>query len=230
MTRTEGKCPVMRGGTAAVDPVSPPPRSRGGGGGTANRDWWPNRLDLSPLHRRASSLNPMDGDFEYRLAFLRDLNFPALKSDLRSLMTSSQSWWPADYGHYGALFVRMTWHAAGTYRTHDGRGGGNTGSQRFAPLNSWPDNANLDKARRLLWPVKKKHGNAISWADLLILAGVVAIESMGGPVLGFGGGRADVWSPEEDDVDWGDETEWLDGGVRYGKNGWGREPTRDPRG
>jgi catalase-peroxidase len=171
-------------------------------------------LDLSILHQHDRKSNPMDVDFDYKTEF-NNLDYAALKEDLTKVMTDNQDWWPADYGHYGGLFVRMTWHSAGTYRTGDGRGGGLTGSQRFAPLNSWPDNGNLDKARRLLWPIKKKYGNSISWADLLILAGNVAIESMGGPVLGFGGGRSDIWHPEED-IYWGSEDEWL-GDNRYGE-------------
>ena len=186
-----GKCPVMHTTFAA----------------RTNRDWWPNQLNLRILHQNQPASDPMGEEFDYAEAF-KSLDMEALKKDLTDLMTDSQDWWPADYGHYGGLFIRMTWHAAGTYRTFDGRGGGGTGQQRFAPLNSWPDNGNLDKARRLLWPIKQKYGNKISWADLLILAGNVAIESMGGPVFGFGGGRADVWEPEED-VDWGAETEWL---------------------
>jgi catalase-peroxidase len=175
--------------------------------GTSNRDWWPNQLNINILHQHDHKSDPMDEDFDYREEF-KSLDYDALKKDLNALMTDSQDWWPADYGHYGGLFIRMTWHAAGTYRIMDGRGGGNTGNQRFAPLNSWPDNGNLDKARRLLWPIKQKYGKKISWADLLILSGNVAIESMGGKTLGFGGGRPDIWAPEED-IDWGGEKEWL---------------------
>ena len=173
----------------------------------SNSNWWPNQLNLSILHQHQQVSNPMDPDFDYAEAF-KTLDYPALKKDLASLMTDSQDWWPADYGHYGGLFIRMAWHAAGTYRTADGRGGANTGNQRFAPLNSWPDNGNLDKARRLLWPLKQKYGNAISWADLFILAGNVAMETMGFKTFGFGGGRADIWAPEED-IYWGAEKEWL---------------------
>ena len=178
-----------------------------------NQDWWPKALNIGILHQHDVKSNPMGVDFDYAQAF-KELDYPGLKADLHALMTDSQDWWPADYGHYGPFFIRMTWHAAGTYRTGDGRGGGGTGAQRFAPLNSWPDNGNLDKARRLLWPIKQKYGNAISWADLLILTGQIAIESMGGPVLGFGGGRPDIWHPE-DDIYWGSEDEWL-GDNRYG--------------
>ena len=172
-----------------------------------NRDWWPNQLNLKMLHQNPLAGNPMPRGFSYVEAFSK-LDLKALKADLTALMTDSQDWWPADYGHYGGLFIRMAWHSAGTYRTADGRGGAGSGTQRFAPLNSWPDNGNLDKARRLLWPIKKKYGNAISWADLMILAGNVAIESMGGKTFGFAGGREDVWEPEED-IYWGAETEWL---------------------
>ena len=197
----EAKCPVMHGTVA-----------RNSGGGTSNREWWPNQLNLNILHQHDKKSSPLDTDFNYREAFLK-LDYAALKKDLLALMTDSQEWWPADYGHYGPFFIRMTWHAAGTYRTADGRGGGGTGAQRFAPLNSWPDNGNLDKARRLLWPIKKKYGQNISWADLLILAGNVAIESMGGKIFGYSGGRDDIWAPEED-IYWGTEGEWL-GNKRY---------------
>jgi catalase-peroxidase len=188
----DAKCPVMH--TNA--------------GVRSNRDWWPNQLNLRILHQHSAKSDPMDGDFDYREAF-KSLDLKALKQDLYDLMTDSQDWWPADYGHYGPFFIRMAWHSAGTYRTADGRGGGGTGNQRFAPLNSWPDNVNLDKARRLLWPIKAKYGNSISWADLMILAGNCAIESMGGTTFGFAGGRADIWEPEED-IYWGAEDTWLD--------------------
>ena len=195
-----GKCPVMHG--AATTGIT----------GTTNSDWWPNQLNLNILRQHDRKSNPLGDNFDYRDEFLK-LDYKSLKDDLNALMTDSQSWWPADYGHYGPFFIRMTWHAAGTYRTGDGRGGGGTGAQRFAPLNSWPDNGNLDKARRLLWPIKQKYGNQISWADLLILAGNVAIESMGGKTFGFAGGRPDIWHPEED-IYWGAENEWL-GDKRY---------------
>ncbi|MCM3490983.1 catalase/peroxidase HPI [Alkalihalophilus marmarensis] len=180
--------------------------------GTKNKDWWPNQLDLNVLHQHDTKTNPLGADFNYAEEF-KKLDYDALKQDLLNLMTDSQDWWPADYGHYGPFFIRMSWHAAGTYRTVDGRGGGGSGSQRFAPLNSWPDNGNLDKARRLLWPIKQKYGNKLSWADLLVFTGNVAIESMGGKTIGFGGGREDIWHPEED-VNWGPENEWL-GNNRY---------------
>lgn len=177
------------------------------GVGRTNRDWWPNQLRLDLLHQHSPGADPMDKDFDYAKAFA-SLDYKALKRDLVKLMTDSQEWWPADFGHYGPQFIRMTWHAAGTYRTTDGRGGGGRGQQRFAPLNSWPDNVNIDKSRRLLWPIKQKYGNKISWADLLILAGNVALETMGFRTFGFGGGRPDVWEPDQD-VNWGDEIAWL---------------------
>ena len=198
----EEKCPVMHG---AMTTSTPEKRS--------NQAWWPNQLNLAILHQHDAKVNPLGLDFNYAEAF-KSIDYAALKADLHALMTDSQDWWPADYGHYGPFFIRMTWHAAGTYRIGDGRGGAGTGAQRFAPLNSWPDNGNLDKARRLLWPIKQKYGNKISWADLLVLTGIVAIESMGGPVFGFGGGRPDIWQPEEDTY-WGSEDEWL-GDNRYG--------------
>ncbi|MCY4043429.1 MAG: catalase/peroxidase HPI [Candidatus Dadabacteria bacterium] len=184
------------------------PVNHAAGGGTTNNDWWPNRLRLDILRQHSSMSDPMEGDFNYTEEF-KSLDYDALKKDLHNLMTDSQDWWPADFGHYGPLFIRMSWHAAGTYRTGDGRGGGGTGNQRFAPLNSWPDNANLDKARRLLWPIKQKYGRKISWADLMILVGNVALESMGFKTFGFGGGRKDIWEPEKD-IYWGAEKTWLD--------------------
>ena len=191
-----GKCPVMHGAVTTNSDS-----------GTSNREWWPNQLNIGILHQHDQKSNPMGANFNYREEF-KSIDYKALKKDLHDLMTDSQDWWPADYGHYGPFFIRMTWHAAGTYRSGDGRGGGGTGAQRFAPLNSWPDNGNLDKARRLLWPIKQKYGNKISWADLLILTGNVAIESMGGKTFGFSGGRDDIWAPEED-IYWGVESEWL---------------------
>ena len=184
-----------------------------GAGGTKNRDWWPNQLKLNVLRQHSSASNPMGEDFNYAEEF-KSLDLKAIKNDLHKLMTDSQDWWPADFGHYGPLFIRMAWHSAGTYRTGDGRGGAGSGQQRFAPLNSWPDNVNLDKARRLLWPVKQKYGRKISWADLMILTGNVALESMGFKTFGFGGGREDVWEPEED-VFWGSETKWKEADKRY---------------
>src|SRR5271155_3206249 len=191
------------------------PFNHGAGTGTSNRDWWPNQLKLELLHQHSSKSNPMGGDFDYAKEF-KGLDLAAVKKDLAALMTDSQDWWPADFGHYGGLFIRMAWHSAGTYRTGDGRGGAGSGQQRFAPLNSWPDNVSLDKARRLIWPIKQKYGNKISWADLIILTGNVALESMGFKTFGFGGGREDVWEPDED-VYWGTETTWLGGDHRYGK-------------
>ena len=194
----QSKCPFTGAGTPPKHPT---------GKGTSNRDWWPNSLNLKILSQHSSLVDPMDKKFNYAKEF-KTLNFKALKKDLHKLMTNSQDWWPADYGHYGGLFIRLAWHAAGTYRTGDGRGGAGTGNQRFAPLNSWPDNVNLDKGRLLLWPIKKKYGKKISWADLFILVGNVALESMGFKTFGFGGGRDDIWEPEED-IYWGSEKEWL---------------------
>jgi len=197
-----GKCPFM-GGT----------QNQTAGNGTKNRDWWPNELKLNILRQNGESSNPMAKNFDYATAF-NSIHFAELKKDVINLMTDSQDWWPADYGHYGPFMVRMAWHSAGTYRVGDGRGGARSGSQRFAPLNSWPDNGNLDKARLLLWPIKKKYGNKISWADLIILAGTCAMESMGFETFGFAGGREDVWEPEQD-IYWGSETEWLGNDARY---------------
>ncbi|WP_328287910.1 peroxidase family protein, partial [Vibrio cholerae] len=190
---SSGQCPVMHGGLTSAS--------------MSNMDWWPKALNLDILHQHDSKTNPLGADFNYREE-LKKLDVEALKRDLKALMTNSQEWWPADWGHYGGLMIRMAWHSAGTYRIADGRGGGGTGNQRFAPLNSWPDNANLDKARRLLWPIKQKYGNKISWADLMILAGNMAYESMGLKTFGFAFGREDIWHPEKD-IYWGSEKEWL---------------------
>ena len=198
LIKEQSKCPFTGAGTPPKHPT---------GRGTSNRDWWPNSLNLKILSQHSSLVDPMDKKFNYSKEF-KKLNLKALKKDLAKLMTDSQDWWPADYGHYGPLFIRLSWHAAGTYRTGDGRGGAGTGNQRFAPLNSWPDNVNLDKARLLLWPIKKKYGKKISWADLFILVGNVALETMGFKTFGFGGGREDIWEPEED-IYWGSEKEWL---------------------
>jgi catalase-peroxidase len=198
----DSKCPVT--GTA---------HKHTAGGGTTNRHWWPNQLRLDILHQHSSKSNPMGEGFNYAKEF-KSLELEAVKKDLRELMTKSQDWWPADFGHYGPLFIRMAWHSAGTYRIGDGRGGGGRGQQRFAPLNSWPDNVSLDKARRLLWPIKQKYGRKISWADLIILSGNVALETMGFKTFGFGGGREDVWEPDQD-VYWGAEKTWLGGDKRY---------------
>ncbi|HCV77480.1 MAG TPA: catalase/peroxidase HPI, partial [Pseudomonas sp.] len=197
---TESKCPF----------------NHAAGGGTTNKDWWPNQLNLNFLHQHSSLSDPMGEEFDYATEF-KSLDLEAVKADLRAVMTDSQDWWPADFGHYGPLFVRMAWHSAGTYRVGDGRGGAGQGQQRFAPLNSWPDNVSLDKARRLIWPVKQKYGRKISWADLIVLTGNVALESMGFKTFGFSGGRQDVWEPD-DAVFWGSETVWLGGDVRYGEH------------
>ena len=203
---TEAKCPFNHGAGASTSPHA-------AGAGTTNHDWWPNQLKLELLNQHSSKSDPMDKGFNYAKEF-KSLDLAALKKDLAALMTCSQDWWPADFGHYGPLFVRMAWHSAGTYRTGDGRGGGGRGQQRFAPLNSWPDNVSLDKARRLLWPIKQKYGRKISWADLMILTGNVALETMGFKTFGFGGGREDVWEPDQD-VYWGQEKKWLGGDIRY---------------
>ena len=203
-SNSEGKCPFIHGANTRL-----------GGSGSSNRDWWPEQLNLNILHQMGRQSNPMAADFDYVSAFEK-LDLMTVKKELEIILTTSQEWWPADYGHYGPFMVRMAWHAAGTYRTGDGRGGAGTGNQRFAPINSWPDNVNLDKARRLIWPLKQKYGNQLSWADLIILAGNVAIESMGLKLFGFSGGREDIWQPEED-IYWGKETEWL-AAVRKDKN------------
>jgi catalase-peroxidase len=201
--QNSGGCPVEHGKPKGTHmPV----------GLMTNRDWWPNQLDLKVLHQHSPSSNPMGAAFTDAKEF-KKLDQDALKNDIMALMTNSQPWWPADYGHYGPLFIRMSWHSAGTYRIADGRGGAGSGTQRFAPLNSWPDNVNLDKARRLLWPIKQKYGNKISWADLLVLAGTYALDSMGLKSFGFGFGRVDVWAPKED-INWGNEDAWL-GDKRY---------------
>jgi len=212
--KTEGKCPFS-GSASAEKP------KHAAGSGTGNRDWWPNQLRVDLLHQHSSKSNPLGEDFNYADAF-NSLDYEALKKDLRALMTDSQEWWPADFGHYGPQFIRMAWHAAGTYRTGDGRGGAGRGQQRFAPLNSWPDNVNIDKSRRLLWPIKQKYGQKISWADLLVLTGNVALETMGFRTFGFAGGRVDTWEPDQD-VYWGTEKTWLGGDERYGKGAAGRE-------
>jgi catalase-peroxidase len=207
---SEAKCPFHSG-----------PSQQAAGGGTRNRDWWPNQLKISILRQQSSLSDPMDKSFNYAKEF-KSLDLAALKKDLHALMTDSQDWWPADFGHYGGLFIRMAWHSAGTYRVFDGRGGGGAGMQRFAPLNSWPDNVSLDKARRLLWPIKQKYGKKISWADLMILAGNIALESMGFKTFGFGGGREDVWEPQED-VYWGSEPKWLGADARYANGSHGSD-------
>ncbi|KAB0546555.1 catalase/peroxidase HPI [Pseudomonas argentinensis] len=212
--KTEGKCPFS-GKASGETP------KHAAGGGTGNRDWWPNQLRVDLLHQHSSKSNPLGEDFNYAEAF-SSLDYEALKKDLRALMTDSQDWWPADFGHYGPQFIRMAWHAAGTYRTGDGRGGAGRGQQRFAPLNSWPDNVNIDKSRRLLWPIKQKYGQKISWADLMVLTGNVALETMGFRTFGFAGGREDTWEPDQD-VYWGTEKTWLGGDERYGKGAAGRE-------
>ncbi|OZI33696.1 hypothetical protein CEK29_22940 [Bordetella genomosp. 5] len=213
----EAKCPFNH--TKGDD--APKGVKHAAGGGTTNRDWWPQQLRLDLLSQHSAKTDPMDQDFDYARAF-KGLDLAALKQDLAQLMTDSQEWWPADFGHYGPLFIRMAWHSAGTYRIGDGRGGAGRGQQRFAPLNSWPDNVSLDKARRLLWPIKQKYGNKISWADLLILTGNVALETMGFKTFGFAGGRVDTWEPDQD-VYWGNEKTWLGGDLRYGKGAAGND-------
>ena len=212
--KTEGKCPFSGSNSEATP-------KHAAGGGTSNRDWWPNQLRVDLLHQHSSKSNPLGETFSYAKAF-QSLDYEALKKDLRALMTDSQDWWPADFGHYGPQFIRMSWHAAGTYRTGDGRGGAGRGQQRFAPLNSWPDNVNIDKSRRLLWPIKQKYGQKISWADLLVLTGNVALETMGFRTFGFAGGREDTWEPDQD-VYWGTEKTWLGGDTRYGKGAAGSD-------
>src|SRR6266705_2200461 len=209
MADNASKCPVM---SAAQRPTA--------AGSLSNRDWWPNQLNLQMLHQHSSLSNPMGEEFNYAEEF-KKVDLGALKKDIEAVMTTSQDWWPADYGHYGPLFIRMAWHSAGTYRISDGRGGGGRGAQRFAPLNSWPDNANLDKARRLLWPIKQEYGRKISWADLIVYAGNVAMESMGFKTFGFGFGREDIWEPDE--IFWGPEDTWL-GDERHGGEGEIRGP------
>jgi catalase-peroxidase len=214
--KAEAGCPVAHDGVTShgsesENPAIDSPTPKTAGRPRTIKDWWPNQLDLQVLHQHSERSNPMDPDFNYAEEF-KKLDLDALKRDIIDVMTTSQDWWPADYGHYGPLFIRMTWHAAGTYRIADGRGGAGSGDQRFAPLNSWPDNANLDKARRLLWPVKQKYGSKISWADLLVYAGNVALESMGFETFGMGFGREDIWEPDE--IFWGPEDTWL-GDQRY---------------